>query len=161
MEHGPAVGAACPISSQKVSGSAARVNGVIVMVLLALALSTPMRWILAVLAIDFAVKAFARFRYSPICAVSRLISKALRLHDRAIDAAPKRFAAGLGLSFSAAGLALGPLLSQWPAYYVVVGGFALCAALEALAGVCVGCELYRMLGHARHETRAIAETVGS
>jgi hypothetical protein len=138
-------GPSCPISSEKVNASAARINGLLVTALLAVALFTPARWVLLVLALDFAVKVFARFRYSPLCTVSRLISNALGLPARPVDAAPKRFAAALGLIFCSAGLVLGPLLGQWPAYAVVVGVFAFCAALEGFAGFCVGCVMYQAI----------------
>ena len=145
METTPAAGAACPISTQKVSSAAARVNGMIVTGLLAVALFTPARWVLALLAVDFAIKVFLRFRYSPICAVSRLVSRTLKLPTHPVDAAPKRFAAALGLGFSVAGLLLGVVFALPIAYYTVVGMFTVCAALEGFAGFCVGCTIYQTI----------------
>lgn len=159
METKHASGAACPISAQKVSSSAARVNGVIVTGLLAVALFTPAKWVLALLAIDFAIKVFARFRYSPICALSRLIARALRLPTHPVDAAPKRFAAGLGLVFSLTGLVLGPFAGLWAAYTVVVGTFAVCAALEGFGGFCVGCTVYQVImSRTSRRARVTSET---
>jgi hypothetical protein len=140
MDTMPAAGATCPISSQKVSGSAARVTG-----LLAVALFTPARWVLALLAVDFAIKVFLRFRFSPLCVVSRLVGRMLRLSPQLVDAAPKRFAAALGLGFSLAGLLFGVAFTLPLAYSVVVGMFAVCAALEGFAGFCVGCTIYRIV----------------
>ena len=57
------------------------------------------------------------------------------------DAAPPRFAQAVGLAFALTGLVL------WPLGFDVVGavavGFALAAALlNAVFGVCLGCEVY-------------------
>ena len=160
MEHGLAMDGACPLSAQKMSASAARVNGVITLVLLVLALLTPAHWILAILAADFAIKALTRFRYSPISAISRVISTMLRLPERTIDAAPKRFTAGLCLVFAITGLVLGPLLAQWPAYYIVVSGFAACATLDVLTGICVGCKLYQVVTPTLYHARRVLKTSG-
>jgi hypothetical protein len=160
METKHASGAACPISAQKVNSSAARVNGVIVTGLLAVALFTPAKWVLALLAIDFAIKVFARFRYSPICALSRLVARTLRLPTHPVDAAPKRFAAALGLVFSLTGIVLGPFAGLWAAYAVVIGSFSVCAALEGFGGVCVGCLIYQAItSRMSRRARVSSETV--
>ena len=57
------------------------------------------------------------------------------------DAAPPRFAQGVGLVFAAVGLA--GLLTGVTALGLVATGFALVAALlNAALGLCLGCELY-------------------
>jgi hypothetical protein len=141
-----AVGAAaCPVSQLKVSATAARINGMIVTALLAVALLVPAPWVLAILVVDFSIKVFAGFRVSPICALSRALAGGLHLPTRPVDQAPKRFAAELGLVFSSVGLVLGLAFDLPVAYTVVVGTFAVCAALEGFAGFCVGCVVYTYL----------------
>jgi hypothetical protein len=144
-------GDSCPISGRKVNAKTARINGLIVTALLVVALFTPFRWVLAILAADFFIKVVFGLRPSPFCWLSRTLAGALHLQPRPVDEAPKRFAAGLGLVFSTGGLVLGPLLSQWPAYYVVVGVFTACAALEGFAGICVGCEIYQTVARRRRQ----------
>jgi len=139
------VGESCPISGVKIDASAGRVNGVLTTALLVVALVTPARWVLAVLAVDFAVKVFVGFRYGPLCLLSQVIARAACLPRRKVDAGPKRFAALMGLVFCLAGIALGVVLWLPVAYYLVVGMCAGCAALEGFAGFCVGCTIYGLL----------------
>jgi disulfide bond formation protein DsbB len=57
------------------------------------------------------------------------------------DAAPPRFAQAVGLAFAAVGLA--GFLAGAPTVGLVATGFALVAALlNAVFGLCLGCELY-------------------
>ncbi|MFT3859888.1 DUF4395 domain-containing protein [Micropruina sp.] len=57
------------------------------------------------------------------------------------DAAPPRFAQGVGLVFALAGLV--GALAGWPTLFYVAIGFALVAALlNAIFNFCLGCEMY-------------------
>jgi hypothetical protein len=63
------------------------------------------------------------------------------------DAAPPRFAQGVGLAVSLTGLALSPAL---PSAVPVAAAFALVAAfLNAAFGFCLGCEMYLLLRRVR------------
>ena len=67
------------------------------------------------------------------------------------DAAPPRFAQGVGLAFAIAGL-LGWLLAA-PALFYVAVGFALVAALlNAVFDFCLGCEVYLLGKRLRQRT---------
>lgn len=136
---------ACPISGATIDASAARVNGMLVTALLAVALLTPARWVLFVVLLDFTLKLVVGFRLSPLCFIARHVSAWLKLPPRFVDIAPKRFAAGSGATFCIAGILSGIVLDAQLAYYVFVGMFAACAALEGIAGVCMGCRIYALL----------------
>ena len=137
-------GERCPRSGEMVDESAARVNGGLALLLLAVALFTPFRWVLAYLFADYAMKLAAGFASSPNCILARMIADVLKLERVPMDSAPKRFAATIGLMMSGLGLFTGYLAPD-AVYYGVVGFFALCAGLEAIAGVCVGCVIYGLL----------------
>ena len=122
--------------------SAARLNGVITVAVLVAAIATPYHWLLAYLVLDFAIKVFVSFRYSPSCRVASFVADLLHLKRRPTDSAPKRLAAIIALFMACAGLAV----SQFPvAYYAVVGTFLVFASLEAFAGFCMGCYLFTLL----------------
>lgn len=136
----------CPISTERIDENVARVNGGIATTVLAVALLTPYRWVLAYLVLDYALKVVAGFAYSPSCRLANLIARGLRLPERMVDSAPKRFAAVIGLAMSALGLVAAygfPAASAF--FYGVVGTFLVFAALESLAGFCTGCWLYGLL----------------
>jgi len=138
------VATACPISGKLIDAHAARVNGAITIVVLAVAAFTPAKWVLIPLAADFFVKAALGLRTSPLCRVSRAVVTALRLTPQLEDEAPKRFASGIGFVFS-----LGSVIAFYagaPAIAMsLLGVFAFCAILEAAAGVCIGCKVYGII----------------
>ena len=94
--------ARCPIGGEKIDESAARVNGAITLAVLALAMLTPARWLIAYLIVDFTLKVFAGFAYSPNCWAARHVANAMKLTPYMIDEAPKRFAASIALFMSVA-----------------------------------------------------------
>lgn len=141
-----ATGEACPISGQKVSSTAGRLNGVVTFFLLAASmLGAP--WLLFFLLLDFGIKVSVGFRYSPICWLTRTFTKALKLPTHMVDVAPKRFAAMLGLAFVMGGILFAYVVPVPLAFYLFVGGCAACAALEGFAGFCLGCWIYQHLPH--------------
>lgn len=131
----------CPISGKRIDANAARVNGVVAVVMLAVAAFTPLKWVLFPLAADFFVKAAFGLRMSPLCRVSRAVVQALKLDPRWEDEAPKRFAAALGVFFSL-GAAIAWYAGAPAVFTALLGVFAFCAVLEGAAGVCIGCKVY-------------------
>lgn len=135
----------CPISGEAVDERAARTNaGVVVVLLLLSTITDAAPLILAYLAADFALKVFAGFAYSPNCAIARTLVTLVRVPARMVDASPKRFAAVMGLLMSTAAL-FAELAGAGVLGRAIVAVFAVCAALEAFAGVCVGCYIYGLL----------------
>lgn len=146
------------MSGESIDESAARLNGAITLTLLAVSVVTPAKWVLAYLAMDFGVKVFAGFAYSPNCHAAKWLANALRLPRRMTDASPKRFAATVGMVMSLAGFIAGYAAPQ-SVFLAVVLFFGLCATLESFAGFCLGCFIFGFLpeGVARVFVRRVAK----
>jgi hypothetical protein len=115
---------------------------VLPLVLSALLLGSPL--IAVFLAVDFGLRGFGLRRLSPVGRLADLIRVTLGIPAVKVNAGPKQFAAKIGLVFSllvAIGLAIGLPVGAW----IVGGGLAVCAALEGLCGLCVGCRIYQFI----------------
>jgi len=134
----------CSYTGVSVDENTARFAAFLTVVIVALAVATGWTWILALLGVDFALRAWARGRGSLLAATGRRLSRALGLAARPVDAGPKAFAAKIGVVFSLTAAVLGILGQTWAAAAValVLGA---CAALEAFVGFCVGCLMYSVL----------------
>jgi len=98
--------------------------------------------LLAVLGLGFLLGAGLGPQHSPWAQIfRRLIRPRLGAPRELEDAAPPRFAAGVGLAFTA--VALVAYLSGATLLGAIATGFALAAAfLNAVFGYCLGCEIY-------------------
>ena len=135
----------CPISADRVNENVARVGAFFVILLTLAGLFTGFWPLFFALGADFALRSFTSGELSPIRFAAKWTAKqVLNLGEKPTDAAPKKFAAGVGVAFS---LAIGLLLLlQWNTAALVVGGILLtCAALESFLGFCVGCVVYTAL----------------
>ena len=135
---------ACPISREQRDERVARTVAFLVILIVPGALALRGAGggaIMIALAIDFAIRAYLDPHYSPLAIVAKRIAKLLHLHRKPVDAAPKKFAAQIGLLFS---IVIGTLLilHLTPAALAVSGVLLFCAFLEAAFGFCVGCEVY-------------------
>jgi hypothetical protein len=101
--------------------------------------------LLAVQAVVFAVGAALGLRYAPYGLIYQaLVRPRLGPPAELEDAAPPRFAQGVGFGFAAAGVA-GYALGV-PVLGIVATGAALAAAfLNAAFGFCLGCEMYLLI----------------
>jgi hypothetical protein len=134
---------ACPISNETVDERAARLCAGVVLVLLALSLSLGSPWIALFLAGDFGLRGLGARRWSPVARLSQVLASSLGLAPRPTNAAPKVFAARLGLGFSL--LVTFTLLAGADTLALAAGvPFALCAFLEGVLGFCVGCRIYQL-----------------
>src|ERR1700722_6519262 len=119
----------CPISPDRINENVARTAAffVISFALPGLYLRNP--FIFALLAIDFALRAFTNGNYSLIKFGSKQIVNILEIKQKPADAAPKKFAAGLGVFFS---LLIGALLLLGLSLAANITGAVLlfCAVLE-------------------------------
>jgi hypothetical protein len=109
---------------------------------LAAVLLTGNGYLLLLQAVVFALGAFVGLQYSPYGAVYRvLLRPRLGPPGELEDAAPVRFAQGVGFVFAVVG-AVG-FLAGLPAVGFTATAFALTAAfLNAAFGFCLGCQLY-------------------
>ncbi|HEY3445877.1 MAG TPA: DUF4395 domain-containing protein [Myxococcales bacterium] len=134
----------CPVSFETVDEKSARGVALVVVAATALFIATPFKWIAAILAVDFFLRAFVTPKVSPLALGVRSLLRALRVAPKPTDAAPKRFAAGLGMVFSTS--ALGLWLAGLPTGALVVASvLAACATLEGAFGFCLGCWVYTLL----------------
>ena len=126
-----------------------RVNAGITAVVLALVLvvpSEPVRVaLLGVQVVVFAIAAFVSLSASPWAVVfARIIRPRIGPPAQLEDARPPRFAQVVGLGFTT--VALVALLAGATTIALVATAFALVAALlNAVVGLCLGCEMYLAL----------------
>lgn len=130
-------------------------TGVLVLVLLAAAVSTPLAGVLiAAQAVVFAIGAANGPRRHPYGRIfATFVAPRLGPTEETEPAAPLRFAQLLGLVFSAVAL-LGFLAGSTVVGAVFVG-FALFAAfLNAAFGICLGCQIYPLVARFRRTAPA-------
>ena len=119
-------------------------GGVVVMSVVAIAVDQP--WLLAVIAYGFVARVLTGPSLSPLGQlVTRVITPRLGVAPRLIPGPPKRFAQGIGVTFSvtAAVLALGFGLRG--AAYALMAVLVVAASLEAFFGYCLGCKMFVLL----------------
>lgn len=134
----------CPVSDERVNENIVRLIAFEIVILTAFTLLTGAWVIAAAMTIDFALRAFSKGNASPLKIFTNIIAGTLRLSPRMIDAAPKRFSAGLGMVF---GLLIAFFLFAGYALAAEITGYILifCALLESVLGYCLGCKVYTYL----------------
>ena len=125
-----------------------RFTAAVTAVLLALVLilpSLPATLLTALQVVLFGTGAALGVHRTPTAWIFRaLLRPHLREPSQLEDAAPPRFAQGVGLVFAT--VALAGLVAGWTLLAQLAVGFALAAALlNAVFGFCLGCELYLLL----------------
>ncbi|MEO6999332.1 MAG: DUF4395 domain-containing protein [Terracoccus sp.] len=126
-----------------------RLIAAVVLVLAVTALAAQQWWLYAVLAVDFGLRAVLGRRFSPI---AQLVTTNVRPHvavrARPTAGAPKRFAASIGavLTTTATVLWLISVATGSTGALVAVAAIGVVMVvfptLEAVAGVCVGCQAF-------------------
>lgn len=131
----------CPVSEEKINENVARIVAffTILIVLIGIYFKSPL--VLAALAIDFSLRAFTSGQYSPLKYISKRFSNYLGITPKIVDAAPKKFAASIGVFFtiSVAGLFW---FSHDISADLLAAVLLICAGLESFKGFCVGCITY-------------------
>ena len=98
-------------------------------------------YLLAVLlALDFAIRAFSSLP-SPLALIAKLLRNQLSIRPVPVFAAPKKFAAGVGFVFSLTYLLLFYFHFVLAAY-VTGAVLIVCALLEPVFKICVGCYVF-------------------
>ncbi len=134
----------CPIVNKRVDENLIRINSSIIFTILVLFIFTPAKWLIIVVALDFAVRLFFGVEKSPVCVVIKNALNLLNVEPCLINAGPKRFAAKLGFGFSLMITAF--YLFQMTNAAVIAGSLmAVLAGFEAFLGYCVGCKIYNIL----------------
>jgi hypothetical protein len=108
-------------------------------------LATRQWWVLVPLVYGFLARVLTGPRLSPLGqVVTRVVTPRLDLDHRFVPGPPKRFAQGMGLTFSAGAL-LAWGLGSHPVSYVLIGGLTVAATLESVFAVCLGCIAFNRL----------------
>jgi len=135
---------ACPVSFHKINENVARIAAFLTIVITVTAVLFKLPVLSVTLGLDFALRAFTTGTYSPIKYASKQVFNISGLSEKIGDAAPKKFAAGIGFVFSIS-IALLQLVQYYSAAYLVAATLIFCASLEAFAGYCLGCVIYTYL----------------
>jgi hypothetical protein len=134
----------CPVNERQVNENIARLNALATIVLMSVFLFTPVKWILFILPVDFALRSWLHGRFSPLGRMNRLLARSLHLKEIMINEGPKVFAARIGLILSA--LALGSFIAGFSLLAYILGGILVFFSfLEAAFGFCVACKIYPLV----------------
>jgi disulfide bond formation protein DsbB len=127
-----------------------RMAAAVTTIVLAIVLITGSVWLLAVQTAVFAVGAVLGLKYAPYGVLyARLVRPRLGPPAELEDAAPPRFAQGVGLVFALVGLAGYATGTTWLG--MAATALALVAAfLNAVFGLCLGCEMYPLIVRVLH-----------
>ncbi|HEY3686410.1 MAG TPA: DUF4395 domain-containing protein [Streptosporangiaceae bacterium] len=122
-----------------------RMAAAVTTIVLAIVLITGSAWLLAAQTVIFAVGAVFGLTYAPYGVLyARLVRPRLGPPAELEDAAPPRFAQGVGLVFALVGLAGYATGTTWLG--MAATALALVAAfLNAVFGLCLGCEMYPLI----------------
>jgi hypothetical protein len=128
-----------------VNEKAARTVAAGVVALAVLTAATGWLWLTIPLAYGFWARVLAGPTLSPLGQIAtRLVAPRLGA-PKTVPGPPKRFAQALGAAMSTAALVLGLVLGLQTAATAVLLVLVAAASLEAFAGLCLGCEIFRVL----------------
>jgi len=117
--------------------------GVVVMSVLTISLN--LKWATAVIAYGFVARVLTGPTLSPLGQiVTRVLTPRLPFAASPVAGPPKRFAQGIGVTFSVSALLL-TILGFWGAAQIVLGLLATAAFLESALGLCLGCKAFAVL----------------
>ncbi|HLP95371.1 MAG TPA: DUF4395 domain-containing protein [Saprospiraceae bacterium] len=134
----------CPISTERINENVVRLVALLVIAVAVVGWLTVSWLAFLLLAVDFGLRAFSSGFYSPLRQLAQWIARKSSLGIKLTDAAPKKFAAGIGLIF-ALSISLA-LTLNWEVIATGLSGIlVVCAFLESALGFCVGCVVYSLL----------------
>lgn len=131
----------CPTDLVLMNENKARITAFFVLVLGVAFLLTKLWIIIAVMAIDFLLRASNQGKYSLLAVLSDAVIKQLKIGNKPVDRAPKRFAAWIGFIFTISILIVIGLKLELTVI-ILTSILLVFAALESLAGFCAGCYVY-------------------
>ncbi len=134
----------CPLSKKTIDEHASQLVGIFVLILLALSYFVT-NYILWFLLLDFLARS-VNARYSILARLSRKILDLLNIKPKPIGAAPKRFAARMGLLFVIILLSLSSI-DCFIGYQITFILFSVAVSLEAFFKFCIGCKIYTLLSY--------------
>jgi hypothetical protein len=135
----------CPVSPEKADENVTRTIAVYTVIFTTTAVLFDNFLIMLLLTADFSLRAFTTGKASPLKYLSVHTAGFLEIRDKKlINAAPKKFAALLGTTFSF--LTAVFMIMQLPVLAVVIASaLVFCALLEGIFGYCLGCVIYSII----------------
>jgi hypothetical protein len=130
----------CPISHIKIDSNVSRLTVFMNSILIALYLFTGAPYFMLLVAIDYAIRALWKPKYSPLRWVAVRIARMVGLSEKQVNQAPKLFASRVGFLFAVVILFLTPLSIK--ASLIVAGVLLVFTVLDSVFNFCVGCLTY-------------------
>ncbi|MEA2180787.1 MAG: hypothetical protein QOG77_4084 [Solirubrobacteraceae bacterium] len=127
-----------------VNDKAARAVAAGVVALAVATAATGWFWLTIPLAYGFWARVLTGPRLSPLGQLATRVIAPRLGEPKTVPGPPKRFAQAMGVGFSTTALVLGLVLGLETAATVVLVALAVAASLEAFAGLCLGCEIFRL-----------------
>jgi hypothetical protein len=119
-------------------------GGVVLLSMITIVFDQP--WLTAVIAYGFLARVLTGPTLSPLGQlVTRIITPRLPVAARPVPGPPKRFAQGIGATFSVTATVLALGFGLTTAAYVVLGLLIVAATLESVFGLCLGCKAFAVL----------------
>jgi hypothetical protein len=116
-----------------------------VVVIAALTIAFNLRWATIVIAYGFVARVLTGPSLSPLGQfVTRVVTPRVPLAERPVAGPPKRFAQGMGVTFSVTALILTGL-GYWGGAEIVLSILIAAAVLESVFGLCLGCKVFAVL----------------
>lgn len=128
-----------------VNEKAARVVAGVVLAAVIAILLTGAYWLLIPLAYGFWARVLTGPTLSPLGWLAQNVVAPRLGSKRPVPGPPKRFAQGIGAIMSTAALVLALIVGSNKAADLILIAFLPAAALESIAGYCVGCKLFGLL----------------
>ncbi|MGD0809418.1 MAG: DUF4395 domain-containing protein [Acidimicrobiales bacterium] len=124
---------------------AARTVGFVVMLMCIAAIVFDEPWLLVPIAYGFLARVLTGPSLSPLGQLATRVVAPRLGPPRPVAGPPKRFAQAMGAAMSTAALVLWFGFGEHTATWAVLGLIIVAAALESLAGYCIGCKIFGLL----------------
>lgn len=131
----------CPVDFIPINENKARLTAFFVLVLSIAYLVSGFWLLMAFLMVDFTSRVLNLGKYSLLGFLSDAVIKQLKIRNKTVDRAPKRFAAGVGLVFTTS-ILVAFFTDQMILAYSLACVIVLFAFLESFMGFCAGCYIY-------------------
>ena len=119
-------------------------GGVVVLGLATILVAEP--WLVALLAYGFVARVLSGPTLSPLGQlVTRVITPALPFVPKYVAGPPKRFAQGIGATFSVGAVIAWAGFGATTVMYVLVAAIVAAATLESVFALCLGCKVFALL----------------
>jgi hypothetical protein len=131
----------CPDDFIKINENKVRLIAFFVLILTLVYLKTGFWLIMAFLLVDFMLRAANLGKYSLLGFISDAVIKQLKIKPKPVDRAPKRFAAMVGVLFTAA-ILVSFILQLHILAFSLAAVLCFFAFLESFFAFCTGCHAY-------------------